>query len=136
MDKRQKSKILDSSSKSQTKELIKKITQKKEFSQLPKKDVELAFEKFDKPRDADYQKLKLIRQFLRKVYSSFTSRKLLGIKNRDVDAKSKRISRRPKLNSKFNSNEWVLNKHKSTKERLPYYEFMGESLRELKGRKF
>jgi len=84
------------------KELIKKITEKKEFSKLPKKDVELAFEKFDKPRNADYQKLKLTRQFLRKVYSSFASRKLLGIKERDAD--------------------WVLNKHKSTKERLPYYE--------------
>jgi len=84
------------------KELIEKITQKKEFSNLPKKDVESIFEKFDKPRNADYQKLKLIRQFLRKVYSSFTSRKLLIIKGRDVS--------------------WVLKKHKSTKERLPYYE--------------
>ena len=84
------------------KELILKITMKKEFSKLPKKDVELAFEKFDKPRNADYQKLKLTRQFLRKVYSSFTSRKLLGIKDMEVD--------------------YVLGKHKSTKERLPYYE--------------
>jgi len=84
------------------KELIERITLKKEFSKLPEKDVELAFEKFDKPRNADYQKLKLTRQFLRKVYSSFASRKLLGIKDRDVS--------------------WVLNKHKSTKERLPYYE--------------
>ena len=104
------------------KELIKKITLKKEFSKLPKKDVELVFEKFDKDIYCDEEKIKLTRDLLRKVYSSFSSRKLLEIKERDVDAKSKRISRRPKLNSKFNSNEWVLNKHKSTKERLPYYE--------------
>jgi len=84
------------------KELIEKITQKKEFSELPKKDVELAFEKFDKPRNADYQKLKLTRQFLRKIYSSFASRKLFGAKRKSVD--------------------WILSKHKSTKERLPYYE--------------
>ncbi len=118
MDKRPKSKILDSSSKtkgrafnspaeassneSQTKGLIKKITQKKEFSQLPKKDVELAFEKFDKDKYLDEEKVKLTRDLLRKVYSSFTSQKLLGIKDRDV--------------------KWVLNKHKSTKERLPYYD--------------
>ena len=89
-------------------ELIEKITQKKEFSKLPKKDVELAFEKFDKSKNADYQKLKLTRQFLRKVYSSFASRKLLNIKDRDV--------------------EWVLNKHKSTKERFPYYEEVYERI--------
>jgi len=83
-------------------ELIEKITLKKEFSKLPKKDVELAFEKFDKKNLNDYQKLKLTRQFLRKIYSSFTSRKLLNIKDRDV--------------------EWILNKHKSTKERQHYYE--------------
>ncbi len=84
------------------KEIINKITQKKEFSQLPAKDVEIAFEKFDKPRNADYQKLKLTRNFLRKVYSSFSSRKLLNVKDFDT--------------------EYVLKKHKSTKERLPYYE--------------
>ncbi len=82
-------------------ELIEKIIKKKEFSQLPKKDIELAFEKFDKTQNTDYQKLKSTRQFLRKVYSSFSSRKLLGIKERDI--------------------EWVLKKHKSTKERRPYY---------------
>jgi len=89
-------------------ELIQKITLKKEFSQLPKKDVELAFEKFDKPRNADYQKLKLTRQFLRKIYSSFTSRKLLNVKDMKVD--------------------YVLNKHKSTKERFSYYEKVYERI--------
>jgi len=84
------------------KELIEKITQKKEFSKLPEKDVGLAFEKFDRKNLNDYQKLKLTRQFLRKVYSSFASRKLLNVKEMEV--------------------EYVLKKHKSTKERLPYYE--------------
>jgi hypothetical protein len=84
-------------------ELIQKITEKKEFSRLPKKDVEIAFKKFDKERNKDYQKLKLTRNFLRKIYSSFSSRKLFGKIN-----KEKEIS-------------WFLSKHKSTKERLPFY---------------
>ena len=83
-------------------ELLKKIIEKKEFSQLPKKDVELVFEKFENKELNDYQKLKLTRDLLRKIYSSFSSRKLLReVKGRDV--------------------EWFLNKHKSTKERLPFY---------------
>ena len=88
--------------------LIKKITQKKEFSQLPKKDVELVFEKFDKEKYLDEEKIKLTRDLLRKVYSSFSSRKLLNLKDKDV--------------------EWVLKKHKSTKERLPYYEEVYERI--------
>lgn len=81
--------------------LLEKIVEKKEFSKLPKKDVELVFAKFDQPRNQDFQKLKLTRSFLRKIYSSFSSRKLLTLRERDP--------------------EWVLGKHKSTKERLPYY---------------
>ncbi|MBI3622909.1 hypothetical protein HY212_02400 [Candidatus Pacearchaeota archaeon] len=83
-------------------ELIEKITQKKEFSQLPFRDVELAFEKFDKPKNADYQKIKLTRQFLRKIFSGFSSRKVLHKRDEDI--------------------EWFLMKHKSTKERFPFYE--------------
>ncbi len=84
-------------------ELIKKITEKKEFSRLPEKDVEMAFEKFNKERNSDYQKLKLTRNFLRGLYSSFSSRKLLTLgKEKDVG--------------------WYLKKHKSTKERFPFYE--------------
>lgn len=90
------------------KELLKKITRKKEFSQLPEKDVEFAFEKFEEKNLNDYQILKLTRQFLRKVYSSFASRKLLNIKDKDV--------------------EWVLNKHKSTKERFPHYSEIYEKI--------
>lgn len=85
------------------KELLDKIIEKKEFSQLPKKDVEIAFAKFDKKDLNEYQKLKLTRNFLRRIYSSFSSRKLLGdVKDKDV--------------------EWILNKHKSTKERYEVYD--------------
>lgn len=90
------------------KELIEKITSKKEFSQLPKRDVELAYEKFEKRANNEYQLVKLTRNFLRNIYSSFSSRKLFSLtdqmKKKDFDV------------------EWYLNKHKSTKERLEHYE--------------
>ncbi|MGD9276657.1 MAG: hypothetical protein PVJ67_05775 [Candidatus Pacearchaeota archaeon] len=86
-------------------ELIKKITEKKEFSKLPKKDVELVYEKFDKRNINDYQKLKLSRQFLRRLFSSFSSRKLLG----------------ENVLEKGNNLNWFLGKHKSTKERFENY---------------
>ena len=79
-------------------EIIEKIMEKREFSQLPLRDVELALEKFDKPRNADYQKIKLTRQFLRKIFSGFSSRKVLHKRDETV--------------------EWFLLKHKSTKERM------------------
>ena len=78
--------------------LIKKIIQKKEFSELPKKDVELAFEKFDKKFYCREEKIKLTRDLLRKVFSGFTSRKILIQKNKSPD--------------------WVLKKHLSTRERM------------------
>jgi|TARA_Y100000034_G_scaffold30202_1_gene36821 hypothetical protein len=83
-------------------ELLKKITKKKEFSQLPKKDIELAFEKFDKDKYSDEEKFKLTRDLLRKVFSSFTSLKLL--KNREINP------------------EEALKKHLSTRERFQYYD--------------
>lgn len=83
-------------------ELISKITQKKEFSQLPRKDVELAFEHFNKERYLDEEKIKLTRDLLRKVFSAFTSQKILSLKSKPP--------------------EWILRKHLSTRERLPHYE--------------
>jgi hypothetical protein len=82
-------------------ELIKKITEKKEYSELPKKDVETALENFDKEKYLDEEKIKLTRDLLRKVFSGFTSQKLLSLKDK--------------------SPEWILRKHLSTRERLPYY---------------
>jgi hypothetical protein len=55
-------------------ELYKKIIQKKEFSQLPKKDVERIFKKFDNENYVGFEKVKLTRDLLRKVFSVFTSR--------------------------------------------------------------
>jgi len=83
-------------------QLIEKITQKKEFSQLPRKDVEMAFEKFDNKKYGDEEKVKLTRKLLREVFSSFASQKLLSLRGKDF--------------------EWVLKKHVSTRERFPYYE--------------
>ena len=84
------------------KELIQKVTEKKELSQLPKKDVETAFGKFDKKIYSDEEKVKLTRELLHKIYGAFASRKLLKLKDK------------PK--------EWVLRKHLSTRERLSHYE--------------
>lgn len=83
-------------------ELIKKIIQKKEFSQLPEKDVLLAFLNFNKAEYSEEEKIKLTRNLLRKVFSSFTSRKILLPKDKNEN--------------------WFLKKHLSTRERLPYYE--------------
>jgi len=83
-------------------ELIKKIILKKEFSQLPERDVLLAFKNFDKEKYSDEEKVKLTRNLLRKVFSSFASRKLLSFKDKNE--------------------EWFLKKHLSTKERFLDYE--------------
>ena len=82
-------------------EIFRGITKKKEFSQLPEKDVERAFSHFEKRQTTDEEKIKLTRDLLRKSFSVFTSKKLLSLKNKDE--------------------EWILRKHISTRERLPYY---------------
>jgi hypothetical protein len=84
------------------KELIKKIVEKKEFSQLQQEDVELAFEKFNKEVYCDEEKIKKTRDLLRKVFSGFTSQKLLLPKDKDES--------------------WFLHKHLSTRERKSNYE--------------
>jgi hypothetical protein len=82
--------------------IYEKIVQKKEFSDLPKKDVELAFKQFERRQTDDEEKIKLTRDLLRKVFSVFGSEKLLNGK---------------KINPEF-----VLKKHISTRERLEDYE--------------
>ncbi len=95
--------------------IIQEITKKKEFSQLPEIDVKMALEKFDKGNKLDEEKIKLTRELLHKVFSSFTSSKLLSPKNK--------------------SEEWILRKHLSTRERLPYYkEIYQKILSRFKGR--
>jgi len=83
------------------KEVFEKIIKKKEFSQLPRKDVLLAWKKFQNRQVSDEEKIRLTRELLHKVFSSFTSHKILSDKDKSAD--------------------WILRKHLSTRERLPYY---------------
>lgn len=76
------------------------VISKREFSQLPKKDVEIAISHFIKRQVGEEEKIRLVRELLHKVFSSFLSGKLLSPKNK--------------------SEEWILRKHLSTRERLPY----------------
>lgn len=82
-------------------EIIEKIKWKKEFSQLPDKDVLMAFEKFDNDNYSDEEKVKFTRDLLRKVFSGFSGKKLLGLKNKTADE--------------------ILIKHLSTRERYNHY---------------
>src|SRR3990167_1010793 len=96
-------------------EIINKIIQKREFSQLPKKDVEIAFSHFEKREVSDEEKIRLTRELLHKVFGAFGSQKLLSIKEKNP--------------------EWVLGKHVSTRERIPYYkEIYGKILEDFKGK--
>jgi hypothetical protein len=84
------------------KTILKKIREKRELSQLPEKDIELAYEQFARRQVSEEEKIKLTRELLRKVFSAFISPKLLSLKNKEP--------------------EWILRKHISTRERLSYYE--------------
>ncbi len=90
------------------KELIEKIISKKEFSELPKKDVEMVLQTFDKKDFSDEEKIRLSRDLLRKMYTAFASQKLLNIKDKEP--------------------EWFLKKHLSTKERFEFYGRLYERL--------
>ncbi len=82
--------------------IVEQIREKREFSQLPEKDIEMAYEQFAKRQVSEEEKIKLTKELLRKIFSVFISKKLLSLKNKDE--------------------EWILRKHISTRERLPYYE--------------
>lgn len=83
-------------------EIIDKIVQKREFSELPKADILKAFDKFDKDRYSDEEKVKLTRDFLRKAFSGFSGKKLFVYKDKSA--------------------EEILKKHLSTRERFEHYE--------------
>ena len=83
------------------KSILSKIRKKREFSQLPEKDIELAYEQFARRQASEEEKIRLTKELLRKVFSAFISKKLLSLKNKEP--------------------EWILRKHISTRERLPYY---------------
>jgi hypothetical protein len=82
-------------------EIVNRIREKREFSQLPEKDIELAYQQFEKRQTSEEEKIKLTKELLRKLFSAFVSKKLLSLKEKNE--------------------EWILRKHISTKERLPYY---------------
>jgi hypothetical protein len=88
--------------------ILEKIREKREFSQLPEKDIEVAFKKFEKRQANEEEKIRLTRELLRKIFSAFISKKLLSPKNKDE--------------------EWFLRKHISTRERLPYYKKIYERI--------
>ena len=83
------------------KEIFEKIVEKKDFSQLPRKDVETAFSHFEKRQVSDMEKIRLTRELLHKVFGAFGSKKLLSLKDKEP--------------------EWILKKHLSTRERFPFY---------------
>ena len=87
------------------KQIYDKITSKKEFSQLPKKDVEKVYALFDKKHLIEEEKVGTTRDLLRKVYFAFGSLKLLNSKI--IDKKGV---------------DEILKKHLSTKERYENYE--------------
>lgn len=89
-------------------ELLEKVKFKKEFSELPEKDVEMAFEKFNNEKYSEEEKIKLTRDLLRKVFSGFSGKKLLGMKEKSVDE--------------------ILKKHLSTRERYPFYDEIYERI--------
>lgn len=88
------------------KEIIEKIMSKKEFSDLPRADVELVYSNFDKKDLLVEEKIKETRDLLRRMYTAFVSQKLLKMKDHEA--------------------EWFLKKHISTKERLGHYEELYE----------
>jgi hypothetical protein len=90
------------------KEIIAGIVSKKDFSKIPEEDILLAYGKFERRQCSEEEKIRLTRDLLRKVYSAFTSAKLLNIKEKRED--------------------WLLRKHLSTRERLNYYERLYEKL--------
>ena len=83
-------------------EIIEKVIAKKEFSKLPKKDVEKAFSLFDKQEYSDIEKVKMTRELLKRVFTAFMGRKIMNPKDKDA--------------------RWFLLRHVSTKERFDFYE--------------
>ncbi len=82
-------------------EMYQQIIKKKEFSELPRVDVEKAFAKFERRQTSDEDKVKLTRDLLRKTFSGFAGQKMLNWKDKSADE--------------------ILQKHLSTRERFENY---------------
>ena len=89
-------------------EVYKKIISKKEFSQLPKEDVEKAYSTFENRQISEEEKIRLTREVLHKVFGAFLSKKLLTNKDKEE--------------------EWILKKHLSSRERWPFYKQLYQRL--------
>ncbi|MDP3986906.1 MAG: hypothetical protein Q8P81_01630 [Nanoarchaeota archaeon] len=96
--------------------IIGKVMEKREFSQLPLADVEKAFSHFEKRQVSDAEKVRLTRELLHKVFGAFGGRKLFSLKEKEPD--------------------WFLRKHLSTRERLPFYGDVYGRIFEGIGKKF
>jgi len=83
------------------KKILEEIRKKRELSEISKKDIEMAYFRFKEMEINDEEKIILTKELLRKCFNSFTSKKLLSLKDKPP--------------------EWILRKHISTKERLPFY---------------
>ena len=82
-------------------EIYNKITKRKQFSQLCKIDVEMAWKHFENRQTSTEDKIKLTRNLLGKSFAMFTSKRF--------------------LKSKFFEAEWILKRHSSTSERFEFY---------------
>jgi hypothetical protein len=89
--------------------LIEKVMEKKEFSELPRKDVERVFGMFrDDENLSDIEKIKKTREMLKKIFTSFMGRKIMNPKNKDA--------------------RWFLLRHISTRERFDFYQEVYEKI--------
>jgi hypothetical protein len=82
-------------------EILKIITEKKDFSELPLEDVKRVYFLFSKRQESEEEKIRLTRELLHKLYGAFGSKKILSPKDKDE--------------------EWILRKHLSTRERMGNY---------------
>ena len=89
-------------------EAVKKIMEKKEFSEIPVKDVEMALESVINQQGYDEIAVKKARDLLRRIYSGFGGKKILNWTNRSAQE--------------------ILEKHLSTRERFEHYEEIYERL--------
>ncbi len=96
------------------KEIYEKITKRKQFSQLRKIDVELAWEHFENKQLSLEEKIKSTRNLLGKSFVMFTSKRFLKDKVFEAD--------------------WILKRHSSTSERFDHYsEIYSRIFSRLKG---
>lgn len=83
-------------------EAVKRIMEKKEYSEIPLKDVEMALDSVSNQYGYDEVSVKKARDLLRRIYSGFGGKKILRWSDRGARE--------------------ILEKHLSTRERFSYYE--------------